>query len=123
MRTNDLRKLIQTQLKTVCSDVFYQTANPDALYPHVVFSFDRIDLTDLSRQDYRLLIDVWDNNWRNTTRIDSLCDTIEHLFHTENMPQDYVLPTFYLEDRKTVLDEDKSIQHRIICYIVQNYER
>ena len=123
MRTNDLKKLIMSKLKIVASNVYYQLADEDALYPHVVFSFRNVDLGDLSRQDYVLSIDVWDKR-QTTTQIDDLTDTIENMWQGQNLPQDNILPTFYLISRKDGLpDEDKTIKHNLIEIQVQNYER
>ena len=124
MRTNDLKKLIQTQLKTVQKDikVYHEVADDTAVYPHLVFQFRRIDLNDLSRQDYVLQVDVWDRN-NSTQTVDNLADSVENLLQGKNLPQTNILPTFYLIDRKTVEDEDKMIRHRQIQFQVQNYER
>lgn len=124
MRTNDLKKLVQTQLKTVQQGikVYHEVADDTAVYPHLVFQFRRIDLNDLSRQDYVLQVDVWDRN-NSTQTADNLADSVENLLQGKNLPQTNVLPTFYLIDRKTVEDEDKMIRHRQIQFQVQNYER
>lgn len=121
-KTNDLKKLIMTQLKTLTSNVYYEIAADNALYPHIVFSFKMINLGDLWRQDYTLDVDVWDKG-QSTTRIDSLCDEIEKLLHMQNLPQTDILPTFYLIDRRSIIDEDKSIKHRLVRFQIQNYER
>ena len=121
-KTNELKKLIQTKLKTLCTNAYFEIASDSALYPHVVFSFKTIDLGDLSRQDYTLDIDVWDKS-KSTTAIDTLCDNIESLLQAQNLPQTTILPTFYLIDRKSVIDQDKDIKHRVIRFQVQNYER
>lgn len=122
MRTNDLKKLVQTQLKTVATNVYYEVADDKAVYPHLVFSFRRLDLNDLSRQDYILQVDVWDRSDK-TQVVDDLADGVENLLQAKNLPQTDILPTFYLIDRKMVEDEDKMIRHRQIQFQVQNYER
>ena len=122
MRTNDLKKLVQTQLKTVATNVYYEVADKNAVYPHLVFSFRRLDLNDLSRQDYILQVDVWDRSDK-TQVVDDLADEVENLLQAQNLPQTDILPTFYLIDRKMVEDEDKMIRHRQIQFQVQNYER
>lgn len=121
-RTNALKKLVQTKLKTLTTNVYHEIANEGALYPHIVFTFDRIDLDDLSRQDYILVVDVWDRG-NSTQAIDTLCDNVEKLLQAQNLPQDTILPTFYLMDRHYLLDEDKQIKHRQIRFQIQNYER
>ena len=121
-RTNDLKKLIQTKLKTLTTKVFFEQATDDALYPHVVFNFRTIDLGDLSREDYILEIDVWDKG-NSTTQVDELSDKIEDLLQAKNLPQTHILPTIYKIDRKAILDQDKSIKHRLIRFQIQNYTR
>lgn len=121
-RTNDLKKLIQGKLLTLTANVYHEQARDNALYPHIVFAFKEVNLGDISRQDYILEIDVWDKGTLTTT-VDDLADSVEDLFHTENLPQENILPTFYKIDRKAILDPDKTIKHRIIRFQIQNYVR
>ena len=121
-RTNDLKKLIQTKLKTLTTNVFFEQATDNALYPHIVFDFRTIDLGDLARQDYILEVDVWDKG-TSTTRVDELADKVEDLLQAKNLPQTNILPTFYKIDRRSIIDTDKSIKHRLIKFQIQNYER
>ena len=110
-RTNDLKKLIQTKLKTLATNVYFEEAADNALYPHIVFAFRTIDLGDLARQDYILEVDIWDKG-TSTTQVDELSDKVEDLLQAKNLPQTNILPTFYKIDRKSIKDEDKSIKHR-----------
>ena len=121
-KTNDLKKLIQTKLKTLTTNVYFEIAIDNALYPHIVFTFDNVNLDDLSRQDYILNVDIWDKG-KSTTAVDDLTDKVESLLQAQNLPQTHVLPTFYLIDRKTIPDEDKQIQHRLVRFQIQNYTR
>lgn len=121
-RTNDLKKLIQEKLLTLTPNVYHKQARDDALYPHIVFTLKEIDLGDISRQDYILEVDVWDKG-TSTTRVDDLADSVEDLFHTENLPQENILPTFYKINRRDISDPDKSIEHRLIRFQIQNYVR
>jgi hypothetical protein len=121
-RTNDLKKLIQTKLKTLATNVYFEEASDNALYPHIVFTFRTIDLGDLARQDYILEVDIWDKG-TSTTQVDELSDKVEDLLQAKNLPQTNILPTFYKIDRKSIKDEDKSIKHRLIKFQIQNYVR
>ena len=122
MRTNDLKYLVQSKLKTLTANVYYEIANEKALYPHIVFNFRRIDLGDLWRQDYILEVDIWDKQ-DSSLRVDDLADSVENLLQAENLPQSNVLPTFYLIDRQDIPDENKEIKHRRVQFQIQNYER
>ena len=46
-RTNDLKVLIQTKLKTIATNVYFEQAADSAIFPHVVFDFRQVDLQDL----------------------------------------------------------------------------
>ena len=122
MRTNDLKYLVQSKLKTLTANVYYEIANEKKLYPHIVFNFRRIDLGDLWRQDYILEVDIWDKQ-DSSQRVDNLADQVENFLQAENLPQTNVLPTFYLIDRQNIPDEDKEIKHRKVQFQIQNYER
>lgn len=102
--------------------ISYEIIPDDVLYPHIVFSFDRVNQSDLFRDDVRLIIDIWDKS-KAAANVENIADEVEELFNGLNNPQDNILPTFYIESRRTVLDEDKTIRHKQIEIIVQNYER
>ena len=121
-RTNALKKMVQTKLKTLTSQVSFEIADDKALYPHIVFDFRRLDLGDLSRQDYILEVNIWDKG-TSSVQVDELADNVENLLQAQNLPQDHVLPTFYLIDRQNIPDDDKAIKHRRIQFQIQNYER
>jgi len=121
-RTNDLKILIQTKLKTIATNVYFEQAADSAIFPHVVFDFRQVDLQDLSRQDYILEVDVWTKG-TNTTTVDELADQIEDLLQAQNLPQTRILPTFYKIDRRSIIDPDKTLKHRQIRFQIQNYKK
>lgn len=121
-KTNELRKLIKKLILPVCSNVFYETASAGALYPHVVFSFSGADKGDLYRDDISMYVDIWDKS-RYAEKVEELSDKLEVAFNNQNLPQDSILPTFFVSSRTTVADEDKQIRHRMLTVEIQNYER
>ncbi|MER2108192.1 MAG: hypothetical protein ABS949_14760 [Solibacillus sp.] len=120
MKTNALRKIIQSNIQSVVTS-YYRTADPGALYPHAVYDFENIDLGDIWRDDSILIIDIWDKG-NDTARIEDITDSIEAMFNAANLPNDEVLPTFYRIGRKPIDDEDKTIMHRQLKFQVQNYD-
>lgn len=121
MRTNNLKKLIQTKLKSLNIPVYYKRASDSAGYPHIVFTLRSINTGDLIRSDYDLEIDIWDKG--KAYDADETADTVEELLKSKNFPTDEVLPTFYADNRKTIDDEDKAISHIRLSFVVQTYER
>lgn len=127
MRTDDLRKLIKRTLDGLkikgVTEVYSKTAADNAGFPHIVFDLESITTLsdDLHRFDYRLTVDVWDKNKSESLALE-LCDSIEDLLNSANLPQTSILPTFYLTGRRSVLDDNKDIKHQIIRFDVQLYE-
>lgn len=121
-RSNELRKLVNSQLKKVCDNVYYRIASDEKgkMYPHIVFEFFSTYLPDLNRTDYTINIDVWT---KNQSLAEDLADEVEDTFNSVNLPQDTICPTFYISNRATVEDVDKEICHIIIKVVAQNYER
>lgn len=119
MRINSLRKLIKSQLDTVCNRVYSSVADCDALYPHIVYSFPVTRKTD-AMNAVTVDIEVWT---KSQIEANDIVDKVEKLFDNVNLPQDDILPTFFVENIKEVPDEDKTIVHRHIELSVQNYER
>lgn len=122
MKTNDLRKLIQAKLLTVCANTSFENARDENMFPHVVWNLQKVDLNDLSRDDYFLDVDIWDKGY-SAENIENMADSIEALFNCENLPQNTILPTFFRSGRNNVADPDKEIKHRLVTFTIQNYER
>lgn len=122
MKTNDLRKAVCQKLKEVCDNVYYELADDNAMYPHIVYGFYDINNSDLSRNDIMIEIDVWDKSY-SAVNVENMCDSIESIFNGLNSPKEHILPTFFIESRKSIPDDDKSIRHRLIRIVAQNYER
>jgi hypothetical protein len=119
-KTNDLRKLVQTRLKDITPLVYYRKADEDALYPHIVHLIDRVNILAEHRDDVSLVVDIWT---KSDSVANELADAVEKSFDRENLPQETILPTFFLETRIYVEDDDKNISHIQMTFTVQNYER
>lgn len=133
MRSNTLRKLIYEAL----NDEQFRTANgiksvyaneaPDsAKYPRVIFSIEGIDTGDLTRKDYDVIIDVYDKDIdkssTSSVNVENIGDAIEDLLSNSNRPKYGILPTFFVESSRNVIDPDIKIKHRQISVIAQLYK-
>lgn len=120
---NELRKLIQAHLKTITDDVYYQIANDDALFPHIVFTIEGMTLltNDLNRKNYNLTIDVYTLN--DVYGCEKMAEDVEDMLLFLNDPEVTILPTFFLTSKRLVIDENKDIDHRQLEFEVQTYRR
>lgn len=121
-KTADLRKLITAQLNATEGKTYYRTAPDNAKYPYKTFELSTTNLGDLARDDIDLCIDVWDHA-RDSKAVDAIADSVEDLFNAANLPRAHILPTFFRESRYPVTEDDKTIQHIQLHFLVQNYVR
>ena len=119
-KTNSLRKIIHSNIDPIVK-LYYRKAVRDAIFPHGVYDFENIDLGDIHRDDLILIIDIWDKG-EDTKQIEDIADQIEELLNAANLPDEYVLPTFYRISRKPIDDEDKTLMRRQLKFQIQNYE-
>lgn len=119
-KTAELRKLITTQLNTTPGAAYYRRAPADAVYPYKTFDLSRVDLGDLSRDDYELQVDIWDHA-ADPKAVDEIADSLEDIFNDKNLPQTNILPTFFRSSRYPVEDPDKDIQHLQLTFLVELY--
>lgn len=119
-KTIELRKVVTKLLKEVNKQVYYESATDKSTFPYIVYNFNTVNLNTYPRDNIFLTIDVWDQGETSTT-IETLADNIEEALNMKNKPSDKVLPTFYLEDRRSISDEDETIRRRQLKFAIQNY--
>ena len=120
-KTAALRKLIREKLQTVPGESYHRTAPKDAAFPYKTFSLSSVVFQDSLRDDFELEVDIWDRakDWKAAEEI---ADQVEALFNDANLPQPPIYPTFFRENRYSLDDPDKNLQHIQLRFLVQLYE-
>ena len=120
-KTVDLRKLIRENLQTVPGESYHRTAPKDAAFPYKTFSLSSVVFQDSLRDDFELEVDIWDRakDWK---AVEEIADQVEALFNDANLPQPPIYPTFFRENRYSLDDPDKNLQHIQLRFLVQLYE-
>lgn len=118
----ELRKVVNTQLNSITGSgkTYFKKAEKEAIFPHKVFTLTNADLGNFPREDFIITIDVWT---KDANAADDITDSIIKKFNDANLPDNDILPTFYVVESRDVEDEDKSIERRQIKIQCQNYER
>lgn len=119
-RSEELRRTTTKLLKLCCSRTHYEEADDDTKYPYITFITDSQNKNYYPRSDDIIIIDIWDKG-KSRTEAERLADLIEKNMDMKNEPNDVILPTFYLIDRRNLKDPDKTIKHVQLKYLVQNY--
>lgn len=120
-KTTALRGLISEQLQTVQGATYHKTAIPNATYPYKTYLLESINYLDSTRDDYDLVIDIWDRS-PDQKAVEEIADQIEALFNVANLPRPPIYPTFFRDGRNNLEDPDKTLQHIQLHFIVQLYE-
>ena len=120
-KTTALRGLIREQLQTVPGTTYHKAASAKADYPYKTYVLESINFPDSTRDDYDLVIDIWDRSPDQKT-VEEIADQIEQLFNVANLPKPPIYPTFFRDGRNNLEDPDKDLQHIQLHFIVQLYE-
>lgn len=120
-KTLRLRNLIQEQLQTVQGETHHKVASKDTTYPYKTFLLESLNFPDSTRDDFDLVIDIWDRSPDQKT-VEEIADQIEALFNASNLPRPPIYPTFFRDGRNNIIDPDKELQHIQLHFIVQLYE-
>ena len=119
-KTKLLRKLVKGQLETIPGGTYHRTAPKDATYPYKTFTMASAAFTD-ARDDMELEVDIWDRSL-DPKAAEDIADQVEALFRDANLPAPPIFPTFFRENRYTLDDPDKNLQHIQLRFLVQLYE-
>ena len=110
-----------TQLRTVQGETYHRHAPKDATYPYKTFHLSSVAFPNSPRDDFELEVDIWDRS-QDPKVVEEIADQIERLLDHANLPQDPIYPTFFRENRHTLDDPDKTLQHILLRFSVQLYE-
>lgn len=122
INTVALRRVIVRALKRVEAlqgRVYYAIAPADRVYPYCVF---RLKYDDSARpaENWTLHVEVFDSA-DTADIIDHISDQIMKYLDAQNLPNEEILPTFYLIDRDENKDTEKRIEIRDLRFIINNY--
>lgn len=120
-KTTALRKLIRERLQTAPGESYHRVAPADAAFPYKTFTLTSAAFPNSLRDDLELEVDIWARakDWKV---VEEIADQVEALFNDANLPQPGIYPTFFRENRYSLDDPDKNLQHIQLRFLVQLYE-
>lgn len=131
MNVIELKTAIYEFLATKSSRVFDEQAPAKVAYPYVVFSLDT-SMTDENqeREDFDLIVDVYDNNQFNSTDLDTLVGQIDGdgamtsasgLHRRHHYEEGVLRADFYRVTRTVNYEPDERVRHVELGYTVMCY--
>lgn len=125
----NLLKYLYTLLSQVQKPVYFEKApikDPvtqlPPKYPYIVFKLPDSLNVESDRQDYSLIIDIWDNK-ADTTALEILTSDVDKLLYRLRVTDANQFLMFERENRLMIPDEDTTIKRRQLQYTVKQYER
>lgn len=119
----ELRTALQEYLKTLHQRVYFQGAPNNAKYPYIVYDIPSIVPDGEGYELITVDIDGWDSNdTGDTMSIENLMTNINAL-DKKVLTTDNISVVFYLDNKLTVIDDDKRIKRRRYTYQGKLYRR
>jgi len=119
----ELRKMINTMLKSIHPRVYYRSAPDTAAFPYLVYDLPN-STDDGTLEQFILDVDAWESTNGDTTGLETLIDSADKSLHRKTIIVDDILAvTFYRETRLTLTDDDPNIKRRKYTYEVRTFER
>lgn len=118
----ELRKILQTQLKIICPNVYFQSALETASFRYIVY--DIINIRSDGEHFEQALVDIdgWSNN-KDTTELENMMKKIETLLNQKNFTEGTKTVIFFIENKIPVPSEDTRFQRRKYTFQARIFER
>lgn len=99
----ELRNILQTQLKTICSNVYFQSATQTANFPYIVFEIINVRSDGEYFEQAVIDVDGWSNN-KDTTELEYMMKEVEVILNHKTFTSGNKTATFFLETKMPVSD-------------------
>lgn len=119
-KTLALRKQLQSMLKTITPNVYYEEAPDNRPYPYLVF-----ELSELTHNDGMTLLQLEINAidyGDSSARIEGIADSVQKALHKYYFINHEIQFTSYKNKRDTIKEEDKQIIRRRLLFEVRLHE-
>lgn len=117
----EVRKAINSQLKSIHPRVYFMKAPETATFPYLVYE---LDITYLEDELYMVSLDVdgWDNK-NDTTAFEILMNSVKNTFKKNILINDKLAIFLEFDRAFPLTDPDESINRRKYIFTGRLYER
>lgn len=120
MNTIAIRTQLNKMFKTLNDNIYYEIADDDAPYPHLVYELKEI-INDYGKTTYDLEVNIFDYG-NSTSAIEQLGDDLGYLLDKYYFINDEIQFASYKSTRIIVQEDDKKIRRRRLTFEIQAHE-
>jgi len=121
MKVIEVRKAIQSLLKTVHPRVFFEVADKKKIYPYLVCDLPN-SIDDGTMENFVLEVDGWDQpDNGDTTELETLMGTIDEVLHSAVIRPPGMALIIYRDNRLSLRDDDERLRRRKYRYQVRTF--
>lgn len=120
----EIRKALQTHLKTIHPRVYFQQVPETAQFPYLVCNISSVFDDGEGHQLITLDIDGWDAPENgDTTALESLMAAVNTGMNKATFATDNIAVTFFLETKLSITDDEPQILRRKYVYQGRLFKR
>lgn len=117
--TNELKKQIAAQLKSICKNTFFERAEKKE-HPYLVFELNELQC-ESGRVQYKFEVNCIGKG--ESYEVDTIADRTQDLFDDFSYQNDKISFYTYRGQRQTVYEEDKNIRRRKLTFELNFYSK
>ena len=117
-RTIEIRAMLKGIIEKCGCKAYYARANKNTAYPYAVFDFETTDISDNTKREIEVTIDIWDKSDDSLT-VEMLADKIIHSVNGKSLFPNGESLRIYGVRKRSLLDEDVALKRRQIeCSVI-----
>jgi hypothetical protein len=121
MKVIEIRKAIQSLLKTIHPRVYFEVADNKAAYPYLVYDLPN-SIDDGTMENFVLEVDGWDQPTDgDTTALETLMSTADDVLHKAVIRPPGIALIIYRDNRLSLRDDDERLRRRKYRYQVRTF--
>lgn len=117
----ELRKVLNTLLKTHHPQVYYQRATDKARFPYIIYNLPN-SYDNEQQEVFALDVDIWDNE-SDTTAIETLTGQMWKVFNSYHYIDNEIQFTTHRSSRLTLDEDDINIKRRKLIFELRCFYR
>ena len=115
--------VLNSVIKTVYANSFYEQALEKASFPYVTFNFEFADQEEGTKSDVEFVLNIWDNKGHNISDLLTISKNMKKKFHKYCYQDSNMSIDFNFTTGNNLPDPEKQIRRRELRFNVRYYNK